>query len=133
MKKKLIKVTGAAILEANHVFAVQRSEDMTLTNYWEFPGGKIEANESKEDAIIREIKEELEVDIQIIDYIDTAEYDYDFGTVRLHLFTAEIVNGDLTLNEHKDFQWIPFGKLTEIDWAPVDVPLAKTLQEKLFN
>src|SRR5699024_8999957 len=80
---KEIHVVGAAIQKEGLTLALQRSEAMSLPNLWEFPGGKIEEGESKEEALIREIKEELAVDIRIKEYVNTASYDYDFGRVTL--------------------------------------------------
>lgn len=127
MTKKTINVVGAAIIKDNKFLAMQRSEQMTLSGLWEFPGGKIEANETDEETLIREIKEELNIDIHVLDYINEASYDYDFGTVVLKVYTAEIVSGQITLEEHSDSKWLTAGELLDIDWAPVDIPAAKAL------
>lgn len=131
MTKKQIKVVGAAIIKDNKVLAMQRSETMTLPGMWEFPGGKIEANETEEKALIREIKEELNVDIEILDYINEASYDYDFGTVSLKVYTGQIISGQLTLEEHSAGKWLEAKDLSDINWAPVDIPAAKALKKIL--
>ena len=127
MTKKIIEVVGAAIIKDNKVLAMQRGEQMTLPGMWEFPGGKIEANETEEQALIREIKEELNIKVQIRYYINEASYDYDFGTVKLKVYTAEIVAGDILMEEHSDGKWVTADELMAIDWAPVDIPAAEAL------
>lgn len=127
MTKKIIEVVGAAIIHENKVLAMQRSEQMTLPGMWEFPGGKIEADETEEQALSREIKEELNIEIQVNDYVNVASYDYDFGTVRLKVYTAEIVSGQISLEEHSDGKWVTAEELAGINWAPVDIPAAKAL------
>ena len=127
MTKKIIEVVGAAIIKEDKVLVMQRSEQMTLPGMWEFPGGKVEADETEQEALIREIKEELSVTINILDYINEASYDYDFGTVQLKVYTAEIISGQITLEEHSDGKWVTADELKNIDWAPVDIPAAKAL------
>ena len=127
MTKKIIEVVGAAIIKEDKVLVMQRSNQMTLPGMWEFPGGKVEANETEQEALIREIKEELSVTINILDYINEASYDYEFGTVQLKVYTAEIISGQITLEEHSDGKWVTADELKNIDWAPVDIPAAKAL------
>lgn len=127
MTKKIIEVVGAAIIKGNTVLAMQRGAQMTLPGMWEFPGGKIEADETEEQALIREIKEELNVAIKIHDYINEASYDYDFGTVVLKVYTAEIVAGQIAMEEHSDGKWVTADELMAVDWAPVDIPAAEVL------
>lgn len=127
MTKKRIEVVGAAIIQGNKILAMQRGEQMTLPGMWEFPGGKIEAGETEQEALIREIKEELNVDITILDYINEASYDYDFGTVILKVYTAKIIAGELSLEEHKDGKWLKADQLLDMDWAPVDIPASEAL------
>ena len=127
MTKKIIEVVGAAIIKEDKVLVMQRSNQMTLPGMWEFPGGKVEANETEQEALIREIQEELSVTINILDYINEASYDYDFGTVQLKVYTAEIISGQITLEEHSDGKWVTADELKNIDWAPVDIPAAKAL------
>lgn len=129
MSQKLIDVVAAAIIHNNKVLAVQRSEKMLLPGMWEFPGGKIELNESPKDALIREIKEELDATIEVLQKVNTAEYDYDFGRVSLTTYTAKVVAGELALLEHQNYRWLSPHELLEMDWAPVDIPAAELLTQ----
>lgn len=127
MTSNTIHVVSAAIIRDNKFLAVQRSEKMLLPGMWEFPGGKIEPNESPEAALIREIKEELDATVRILQEINTAEYDYHFGRVSLTTFTAEVTAGQLTLLEHQNYRWLAPHELVDLDWAPVDIPAAHLL------
>lgn len=132
MSKKTIEVVAAAIIKDQQVLAMQRSDKMTLSGFWEFPGGKIEAGESNEDALIREIDEELNIDIEIIDYINEYSYEYDFAFVSLKVYTAKIISGSITLIEHQDKKWLNANELLDLNWAPVDIPAAKILAGNLI-
>lgn len=127
---KEIHVVGAAIQKEGLTLALQRSESMSLPNLWEFPGGKIEIGESKVEALIREIKEELAVDIRIKEYVNTASYDYDFGRVTLSVYTVEITHGDIFLREHADMKWLKPDELDQVTWAPVDIPAVQILSKQ---
>lgn len=127
MTDKVIKVVGAAILDGNQVLAMQRSDQMTLPGMWEFPGGKIETNETEQEALIREIREELKVEINLLDYVNETTYAYDFGTVSLKVYTAKIISGFISLEEHSASKWLTADEIPTIDWAPVDIPAAKEL------
>lgn len=128
MTTKIIEVVGAAIIKENKVLAMQRSEQMTLPGMWEFPGGKIEADETEEQALVREIKEELSIDIEILDYINEATYPYNFGTVSLKVYTAKIIAGEISLEEHSDGKWLIADELETVEWAPVDIPAVEALK-----
>lgn len=131
MTDNQIEVVGAAIIKNQKVLAMQRSETMTLPGLWEFPGGKIEADESEEEALVREIKEELNIDIEILDYVNEASYPYDFGTVCLKVYTAQIIEGEISLEEHSDGKWLATDELHQVTWAPVDIPAVETLKQIL--
>ena len=97
MSKKIINVVAAAIEKDGKIFCAQRPEGKSLGGYWEFPGGKLEEGESPEEALIREIHEELNSQIEIISFVNEASYDYDFGTVVMKTFHAKLVSGNLDL------------------------------------
>lgn len=132
MKEKIIEVVGAAIIKDNKIFATKRSDQMTLPDMWEFPGGKIERYESEQEALIREIKEELTIDIDILDYINEAIHTYEFGTVSLKVYTAKILSGNIVLKEHSNSKWLSASELSEVNWAPVDIPAVEELMKKFY-
>lgn len=128
--KKTVHVVGAIMEnEQGEIFCAKRSETMTLPNYWEFPGGKLEPEETKEEALAREIKEELGCEIQVGQQVEDTTYDYDSFIVRLETFKAKIIEGQPTLVEHADAKWLPKEKLHQLNWAPADIPAVKRLQE----
>ncbi|MCW6660983.1 (deoxy)nucleoside triphosphate pyrophosphohydrolase [Aerococcaceae bacterium NML201209] len=126
-QKKIIKVVGAAIIQEGKILCVQRGNNMTLSGFWEFPGGKIEAGETPEVALIREIEEELSLQIEVQDFVNEASYDYPFGKVILKTYTAHIKCGSFSLSEHKNAKWLLPAELLSLEWAPVDIPAAHIL------
>ena len=127
---KLIDVTGAVIVRDGAVFAARRSEGKALAGLWEFPGGKIESGETPEQALARELKEELLVDATVGDHITTTEYEYDFGIVRLSTFYCSLpADTEPTLTEHAESRWVPLADLNELEWAPADIPAVELIAE----
>lgn len=119
---KTIKVVAAIIVEGEKIFATQRGYG-EFKGGWEFPGGKIEAGESPEEALIREIREELEVEIKVGKLVQTIEYDYPTFHLSMNCFWAEIVSGNIVLKEHKDAKWLSKDELKTVEWLPADVSL----------
>lgn len=130
MSKKIINVVAAAIEKGGKFFCAQRPEGKSLGGFWEFPGGKLENGESPEQALIREIKEELNSDIEILAYINEASYDYDFGTVNMKTYHAKLISGNLELLEHQNSTWLLPTQLPTLNWAPVDRPAVELLSNK---
>ena len=130
MSKKIIHVVAAAIEKDGNFFCAQRPEGKSLGGFWEFPGGKLEAGESPEQALVREIREELNSEIEIISYFNEASYDYDFGTVVMKTYHAKLVSGNLELLEHQNSTWLAPHELKTINWAPVDRPAVELLTKK---
>ena len=121
--KKYIHVVGAIIInDSNEVFCALRSEKMSLPNLWEFPGGKIEENESKEDALKREISEEFLCEIEVYDQVEDTTYEYDTFIVRLETFKARIISGQPIAQEHAETRWVPINELKTLNFAPADIP-----------
>jgi 8-oxo-dGTP diphosphatase len=125
---KTIKVVAAIIHRDNKVLATQRGYG-EFKGRWEFPGGKIEAGELPQEALVREIKEELDTIIQVEDLIDTIEYDYPTFHLSMDCFWAKILYGDLVLCEHEAAKWISKDELDDVDWLPADVLLINKLRE----
>lgn len=116
--------------EEGRIFVARRPEGKALAGGWEFPGGKIEANESHEDALKREIREELEIQITVGEALPASSYDYDFGTVVLHPFRANILSGDINLVEHPEGRWVTRDELPKLNWVPADIPIMEALLEQ---
>ena len=123
----MLNVTCAIILKGDKILVTQRSEQMNLPSKWEFPGGKIERDENEEECILREIKEELNIDIQIITRLTPSVYRYPTFTINLIPFIARYLNGEIILAEHSDFKWLNKGELRNLDWAPADIPIVQEI------
>lgn len=121
----MINVTCAIILFDNQILVTQRSEKMKLPLKWEFPGGKLEENESDIDCIKREIKEELNIEIEVLKSLSNSIYDY--GTFKINLipFISNYVSGEIVLSEHKDYKLLDKSELSYLDWAEADLPIVE--------
>lgn len=116
---KTIEVVAAIIVEEDKVLATQRGYG-EFQGGWEFPGGKVELGETLESALKREIKEELDVGIEIDTYIDTVEYDYPYFHLTMHCYKCRMLNGLLKLKEHEAAKWVSQNELKEVDWLAAD-------------
>lgn len=121
--KPHVKVICAIIHKQNKILAVQRSEKMALPLKWEFPGGKVEHNESEVDCIKREIKEELEIEIEVGKRLSPSFHEYPNFTIELIPYVSEYKSGKLTLNEHSQHLLLKKEELKGLDWAEADIPI----------
>ena len=133
--KKSVHVVGAIIEnEQKEILCALRGPDMTLPNLWEFPGGKIEVGETKEEALRREIQEELGCTIEVFEHVEDTTYEYEKVIVRLETFMAKIISGTPVISEHAKIRWVSREELPSLNWAPADIPaiekLANTILEK---
>ena len=121
----MIKVVCAIILVDNKILVAQRSKNMKLPLKWEFPGGKLEQNENEIDCIKREIKEELNIEIEVLKKLSNSIFDY--GTFKINLvpFIANYISGEILLLEHKDYKLLDKANLLNLDWAEADIPILK--------
>ena len=126
---KTIKVVAAIIVDGEKIFATQRGYG-EFKGGWEFPGGKIEAGELPEEALMREIREELEVEIKVGKLVQTIEYDYPTFHLSMNCFWAEIVSGNIVLKEHKDAKWLSKDELGTVEWLPADISLIERLKTR---
>ena len=132
---KTVRVVAAVIKAANEngetiIFATQRGYG-EFKGGWEFPGGKIEEGESPEQALKREIMEELDTEISVGELIHTIEYDYPAFHLSMDCFWCEVVSGNLVLKEHEAAKWVTKNELDSVDWLPADVTLIDVLKEKM--
>lgn len=130
----MIEVTCAIIektLNETSCFLVcQRSENMRLPLKWEFPGGKLEPGETKEDCLTREISEELGIKIEVNDPLTPVTHQYNFGKITLFPYQCSIKSGQIKLTEHINYAWHPKSLLTELDFAPADLPIVQELKNR---
>lgn len=123
----ILKVTCAIINFRDLILVVQRSENMSLPFKWEFPGGKLELNESEEDCIKREIKEELDIEINLLKRLTPSLFNYPSVSIELIPFLANYLEGEITLKEHKRYLLLTKQELSNLDWAEADLPILKEL------
>lgn len=130
--KKQINVVGAVLLQNGTVLCAQRSEQMTLPHLWEFPGGKIEIDETPQEALKRELAEELLIEAEIGGQVETTSYEYDFGIVTLTTFYCTLKKGKPTLTEHAEIRWVEPCNLDELEWAPADIPAVQKIMKEMI-
>ncbi len=127
-ERKTVKVVAAIICKENKIFATQRGYG-DFKDGWEFPGGKVEPGEKPEDAIVREIKEELGADIRVTGFFTTVEHDYPQFHLSMDCFWAELKDGtEMTLLEHEAAKWLAFDELDTVDWLPADVKVVEAVR-----
>lgn len=127
---KTVRVVAAVIRDNNRIFATQRGYG-DLKGGWEFPGGKIEKGETPQEALKREICEELDTEILVGELIDTIEFDYPTFHLSMDCFWCEVVKGDLVLKEHEAAKWLNKNTIDEVEWLPADVTLIDAIKEKI--
>lgn len=125
---KSIKVVAAVIQHKGRIFATQRGYG-EFKDGWEFPGGKMEPKETPQQALRREIKEELDTDIEVKDLIDTINDDYPNFHLTMHCFWCTVKAGKLELLEHEDAKWLAQEELESVDWLPADKKLLPKIRE----
>lgn len=127
---KTIKVVAAIIKDDDRIFATQRGYG-EFKDGWEFPGGKVEAGETPQKALKREIMEELETMISVGELIDTIEYDYPNFHLSMDCFWCKIVSGKLVLKEAEDARWLTKDMLDSVEWLPADVDLIEKIRAQI--
>ena len=127
---KTIEVVAAIIIKDGEVFATQRGYG-EWQGWWEFPGGKIEPGETPQEALVREIREELDADISIGALLETVEWDYPTFHLTMHCYLCTLLSDSLNLNEHQAAAWLTPQTLSTVKWLPADEELVERLRETL--
>ena len=127
-RKKSIHVVAALIRRGDEVFATERGYG-SYKDWWEFPGGKIEPGETPEEALVREIREELAADISVDEFLAEVEYDYPEFHLIMACYWCSIRQGHLTLLEHEAARWLPLNNLRQVNWLPADVLVIEEIEK----
>lgn len=128
---KSIEVVAAVIVRDGSLFATQRGYG-DFKDMWEFPGGKMERGETPQDALVREIREELDAEITVGDLIKTVEYDYPAFHLKMHCFLCSLKSEDIVLKEHEAARWLSKKDLRSVNWLPADLSVIETLEQSLI-
>ena len=131
MSLPTIHVVGAAILRGKTCLVAQRGQEMSLPLKWEFPGGKVMDHESPREALEREIAEEFSVEARVYERIGQGISEVNWQRIWLEVFRAEIVSGDLVLQEHEAIRWVGADGIEDLDWAEADVPVIPAVKALL--
>lgn len=127
---KIVRVAAAVIIDKGRVFATQRGYG-EYKDGWEFPGGKIEPGETPEEAIVREIREELEAEIEPVRLIDTVEYDYPGFHLSMDCYLCRLKSENIVLKEHEAARWLDKSSLYDVEWLPADLGLIENIKTLL--
>ncbi|OHO33342.1 8-oxo-dGTP diphosphatase [Corynebacterium coyleae] len=127
---KTIEVVGAVIAQDGRIFAAKRGKGKSMAGFWEFPGGKIEPGESPQAALARELKEELRIEAEVGEFVVTTRHDTGDVVVELSTYICELVSGTPILTEHEEVRWVAANKLSDLTWAPADIPTVELLAER---
>ena len=127
---KQIEVVAAIIRKGDKIFATQRGYG-EWKDWWEFPGGKMEAGETPEKALVREIREELSAEISVDEYLCTVEYDYPGFHLTMHCYLCSLVTEALHLNEHEAAKWLEKDELDSVKWLPADFEVLEEVRSKI--
>ena len=129
---KQIEVVAAIIRKGDKIFATQRGYG-EWKDWWEFPGGKMEAGETPEEALKREIQDELSTEISVDEFLCTVEYDYPVFHITMHCYFCSLLTESLHLNEHEAAKWLTKDELDSVQWLPADLEVIKAYRELIPN
>jgi 8-oxo-dGTP diphosphatase len=129
---KEINVVAAIIVNDGKVFAAQRNGKGEVGFKWEFPGGKIEQGETPQEALARELNEELGISVKVGDFLMTVMHSYQTFRLTMHCYIVTISSGDIELREHIDSRWIGASEIHSVDWAAADLPVIEKVKEQLL-
>ena len=126
---KTIRVAAAIIKYNNQIFATQRGYG-SFKGWWEFPGGKIEEGETPKEALLREIKEELDTTVQVEELVEVVEYEYPDFHLTMYCYLCKVITGELVLKEHEAARWLTKENIDSVRWLPADLDVIKKLKEE---
>lgn len=129
---KEIEVSAAIIIKDGKIFVTQRGYG-DFKYMWEFPGGKLEKGEAPDECIVREIREELEADIEVVTFLNTIKYSYPTFNLTMHNFICRLKNNHISLLEHEAAKFVDISELDKVDFLPADLLILKELKEYLLN
>lgn len=127
--KRQIIVVGAVLVRDGRILAARRGEEMALPGMWEFPGGKIEPGETHQEALARELSEELLCEAEVGEHVETTTFEYDFGIVTLSTYLCTLISGEPHVTEHAEIRWLRPDELDDVEWAPADIPAVERLKD----
>ena len=130
MNRKTIHVTAAVIHRGDEIFVTQRGYG-EYKDWWEFPGGKVENGETPEEALVREIREELDTSIEVEEYLTTVEYDYPAFHLSMNCYWCQVTEGELKLVEAEEARWLTKETLYDVPWLPADITLIAEIKKKM--
>ncbi|MGG7160083.1 (deoxy)nucleoside triphosphate pyrophosphohydrolase [Clostridium baratii] len=125
----MIDVVAAILNKDNKILIAKRKQEKSQGGLWEFPGGKVEKGEEPKESLIRELIEEMEIQVEVYDHVADSVYDYGTHKVRLIGYIAEIISGEIVLNDHTEYRWIKLNDCDSYEFAPADVPIVEHLKK----
>jgi 8-oxo-dGTP diphosphatase len=123
----MVQVAAAVIFHEGKILIARRKQGLTLSGKWEFPGGKLEENETMVQCLNRELREELGIEVAVEEFILANKYTYNFGDVELFVFKARFVSGDLTLQDHSEIKWVLPSELLNYDFPEATIPICRQI------
>jgi 8-oxo-dGTP diphosphatase len=125
----MVQVAAAVVFHEGKILIARRKQGLTLSGKWEFPGGKIEENETMVQCLKRELREELGIEVSIDEFILASKHTYNFGDVELFAFKASLISGDLTLQDHSEIKWVLPSELMSYDFPEATIPICRQIAE----
>jgi 8-oxo-dGTP diphosphatase len=122
-------VTAAILVKDRRILIAKRKSSDPLANKWEFPGGTVESGESPEECLRREMREEFDIDVNVGEYFGESIYHYVHGSIKLLAYMAYWIGGEIKMQAHDDYKWVRIDRLSQYDFAPADIPLAKEVMD----
>ena len=127
VRNNILKVTAGVLGKDGKFLIAKRKKDDVLGGLWEFPGGKIEDGETAEECLAREIKEELEIIVEVGELITSNNHEYPHGYFELIAYRVKYISGEIVLNDHDDFKWVTIDEMDNFEFPPADIPIINKL------